>query len=225
MSSRPLPPENLEELLERANQIAGFTLGQLANRYQIEIPQDLRRDKGWIGQLLEYHLGATAGSKPWQDFPELGVELKTLPINSQGKPLETTFVCVAPLTQLTGETWETSHVRHKLSRVLWVPVLSERDIPLAERQIGTPVLWQPSPAEERLLQEDWQELTDMIAMGQVETITARHGRVLQLRPKGANRHALTDAFDQTGQRFQTLPRGFYLRIPFTHAILTQYFCE
>ncbi len=33
-------------------------------------------------------------------------------------PLETTFVCVAPLTGNSGVTWETSHVRHKLKRVL-----------------------------------------------------------------------------------------------------------
>jgi DNA mismatch repair protein MutH len=52
-----------------------------------------------------------------QDFAALGVELKTIPIDSQGKPLETTFVCVAPLTGNTGVTWETSHVRHKLKRV------------------------------------------------------------------------------------------------------------
>lgn len=55
--------------------------------------------------LLELYLGAMAGSKPEQDFPELGIELKTIPVDAAGKPLETTFVCVAPLTGNSGVTW------------------------------------------------------------------------------------------------------------------------
>ena len=51
-------------------------------------------------------LGASAGSKPEQDFAALGVELKTIPVDSLGRPLETTFVCVAPLTGNSGVTWE-----------------------------------------------------------------------------------------------------------------------
>ncbi len=78
--------------------------------------------------LLESVAGGKCGSKPEQDFAALGVELKTIPIDRLGKPLETTFVCVAPLTGNTGVTWKTSHVRHKLKRVLWVPVEGERQI-------------------------------------------------------------------------------------------------
>ena len=109
--------------------MAGYSLGELAQLAGIPIPRDLKRDKGWIGILLEIWLGASAGSKPEQDFAALGVELKTIPIDSSGRPLETTFVCVAPLTGNSGVTWENSHVRHKLKRVLWVPVEGERTIP------------------------------------------------------------------------------------------------
>jgi DNA mismatch repair protein MutH len=115
------------------------------------------------------------------------VELKTIPVDRQGKPLETTFVCVAPLTGNTGVT-ETSHVRHKLKRVLWVPVEGERQI-LSERRVGAPLLWSPDEDEEQQLRLDWEELMDMIVLGQVERITARHGEVLQLRPKAANSSA------------------------------------
>ncbi|MBR7443185.1 DNA mismatch repair protein MutH, partial [Klebsiella pneumoniae] len=78
--------------------------GELAVMAGLTIPNDLKRDKGWIGVLLERWLGASAGSKPEQDFAALGVELKTIPIDSQGRPLETTFVCVAPLTGNSGVT-------------------------------------------------------------------------------------------------------------------------
>lgn len=128
------PPQSQEQLLAQARQLAGYTLGELAALAGIPIPRDLKRDKGWTGILLELWLGASAGSKPEQDFAALGVELKTIPIDSRGRPLETTFVCVAPLTGNSGVTWESSHVRHKLQRVLWIPVEGERTIPLAARR-------------------------------------------------------------------------------------------
>ncbi len=218
-----VPPENESQLLSQAQALAGYTLSELAALANIPIPKDLRRDKGWIGVLLERWLGATAGSKPEQDFAALGVELKTIPIDRYGRPLETTFVCVAPLTGNTGVVWETSHVRHKLKRVLWVPVEGERSLPLAERRVGSPLLWSPSPAEEQQLRLDWEELMDLIVLGQVERITARHGEVLQLRPKAANSKVLTEAIGMHGEPILTLPRGFYLKKNFTAALLARHF--
>ncbi|AZQ85269.1 DNA mismatch repair endonuclease MutH [Colwellia sp. Arc7-635] len=215
-------PKNEAELLERAQDLAGMTLGEVAESINVVVPKDLKREKGWIGLLLEQVLGASAGSRPEPDFPHLGIELKSLPINYQGKPLETTFVCVAPLTGLVGAQWQTSHIRNKLARVLWVPVVSERSIPIAERIIGTAFIWSPSAEEEHLLALDWQELTDMIVLGNVENIHGKHGQVLQLRPKAANSHAKTQAFNRLGQPFMTLPRGFYLKTSFTQSLLNKY---
>ncbi len=217
------PPISVEQLMSRAYGIAGLSLAELAQRANWPLPKDLRRDKGWVGQLIEYHLGAEAGSKPEQDFPHLGIELKTIPINEQGKPLETTFVCVAPLLDIAGLSWQNSNVKNKLSCVLWLPVEGNREIPLGIRRVGSPLLWQPSPAEDALLQQDWEELMDRIALGDIEQVTARHGQVLQLRPKAANGRALTDAIGPDGQRIKTRPRGFYLKKEFTAQILESYF--
>ncbi|HDY7832078.1 TPA: DNA mismatch repair endonuclease MutH [Vibrio vulnificus] len=216
-------PHTEAELLQRANQIAGCSFAELAEEANMDVPLDLKRDKGWVGQLLEWHLGAPAGSKPQQDFSELGIELKSIPVSYSGKPLETTFVCVAPLTGVHGLTWETSHVRNKLSRVLWIPVEGEREIPLAERHVGTPLLWSPNDEEEILLKNDWEELMEMIVFGQFDQISARHGVALHLRPKAANSKALTEAYNINGKPIKTLPRGFYLRTQFTAQILQNAF--
>ncbi|MDC9621423.1 DNA mismatch repair endonuclease MutH [Xenorhabdus sp. XENO-7] len=219
----PSPPENEQQLLERANSLAGLSMGELAAQTNLPIPPDLKRDKGWVGMLLEYYLGASAGSKPEQDFEHIGIELKTIPVDKNGSPLETTFVCVAPLTGNSGIRWENCHVKRKLSRVLWIPVEGEREIPLAERRVGSPLLWSPDPIEEELLRRDWEELMDLIVLGKVENITARHGEVLQLRPKAANSRALTEAIGEFGQPIMTLPRGFYLKKNFTAPLLARYF--
>ena len=216
-------PQSETELLTRGRMLAGETLATLARKAEVAMPKDLRHAKGWVGQLLEWHLGATAGSKPEQDFQELGIELKTLPIDQAGKPLESTFVCVTPLLGITGLRWEESNVRNKLSRVLWIPVEGSRDIPLAARRIATPFIWSPDVAQEAQLRQDWEELMELVALGRIESITAHHGEVLQLRPKAANGQALTSAIGRQGQLIQTRPRGFYLRTLFTQQLLQQAF--
>ncbi|WP_261816733.1 DNA mismatch repair endonuclease MutH [Vibrio gallicus] len=212
-------PTTEKELCERALNLAGFTLGELAQQLDITPPDDLRRDKGWVGQLIERHLGAQAGSRPEQDFIHLGIELKTIPLSHTGTPLESTFVSVAPLTGITGLRWEESHIRQKLSRVLWIPVEGEREIPVQDRHVGMPVLWSPTTQQEQLIRNDWEELMEMIALGRIHEINARYGEVLQIRPKAANSRALTDAFGASGTSIKTLPRGFYLRSSFTKQIL------
>lgn len=216
-------PKNEQELLDAAYQLAGLSLSQLADDNELLVPESLNRNKGWIGNLLEIALGAHAGSKPQQDFPDLGIELKTIPINSKGKPLETTFVCVTPLIGISGLQWQNSNIANKLKKVLWVPILSEKSLAIGDRVIGTPFLWQPSPIESQLLQQDWEEIMDMIAMGDIENINGKIGQVMQLRPKAANSKALTDAIGVNGDVIKTLPRGFYLKIAFTHRILQNQF--
>ncbi|HHF6597809.1 TPA: DNA mismatch repair endonuclease MutH [Haemophilus influenzae] len=212
-------PQTLEQLLSQAQSIAGLTFGELADELHIPVPPDLKRDKGWVGMLLERALGATAGSKAEQDFSHLGVELKTLPINAEGYPLETTFVSLAPLVQNSGVKWENSHVCHKLSCVLWMPIEGSRHIPLRERHIGAPILWKPTAEQERQLKQDWEELMDLIVLGKLEQITARIGEVMQLRPKGANSRTVTKGIGKNGEIIDTLPLGFYLRKEFTAQIL------
>lgn len=215
-------PQTLEQLLSQAQSIAGLTFGELADELHIPVPIDLKRDKGWVGMLLERALGATAGSKAEQDFSHLGVELKTLPINAEGYPLETTFVSLAPLVQNSGVKWENSHVRHKLSCVLWMPIEGSRHIPLHERHIGAPIFWKPTTEQERQLKQDWEELMDLIVLGKLEQITARIGEVMQLRPKGANSRAVTKGIGKNGEIIDTLPLGFYLRKEFTAQILNAF---
>ena len=215
-------PQTLEQLLSQAQSIAGLTFGELADELNIPIPPDLKRDKGWVGTLLERALGATAGSKAEQDFSHLGVELKTLPINAEGYPLETTFVSLAPLVQNSGVKWENSHVRHKLSCVLWILIEGSRHIPLRERHIGAPILWKPTAEQERQLKQDWEELMDLIVLGKLDQITARIGEVMQLRPKGANSRSITKGIGRNGEVIETLPLGFYLRKAFTAGILNDF---
>ena len=203
----------------RADSLAGLTLGELADQYQLLVPQDLRRNKGWVGLLFERHLGATARSRAEPDFPHLGIELKSLPVDQMGKPLESTFVCSIELTQLADCEWESSRLVKKLQHVLWVPVEAQRDVPLTARRIGTPIFWQPDPEQAALLKADWEALSLLIAQGRTGEVTAHLGQVLQVRPKAAKGGSRRRALDDEGALYDEQPKGFYLRTSFTAAII------
>ncbi|MBQ4813972.1 DNA mismatch repair endonuclease MutH [Pseudoalteromonas luteoviolacea] len=222
---RVSPPLSISELMQRVEAIAGTTLGELAAQFKFKSPEDLLKEKGWPGQLIEHVLGASAGSKPVPDFEHIGVELKTLPISYQGKPLETTYVSIVPLTELTGLSWHQSSVKKKLTHVLWLPILAERDIAPVDRTIGTGFLWQPSVEQEAQLRRDWEEQIELIALGRIQEISGHLGEVMQIRPKAANSKVLTDAIGPNGGLIKTLPRGFYLKTQFTQTILVNQFAN
>jgi DNA mismatch repair protein MutH len=216
-------PRDESELLTRAAALAGLRLAELAGRFQAPVPLDLKRAKGFVGGLLERALGATAGSRAVPDFPELHIELKTLPVDRTGAPVESTFVCTIPLTEIGEVEWADSRVRRKLSRVLWVPVEGERRIPVGDRRIGQALLYELTAEDEALLRADWEELAGYIGRGHVEELRGSLGRVLQIRPKAAHSRARRLGFDADGAPFAALPRGFYLRPGFTGALLARHF--
>ncbi len=216
-------PYNERELLARARALGGMSLEMLAKNHAQTLPLSLRQAKGFVGQLIELALGAQAKNQSLPDFPHLGIELKTLPIDRQGHPRESTYVCTAP-TQVEVLDWEHSRVRQKLLHVLWVPIQADPSIPLAARRIGTPLLSKLEPALEAILQQDWEELTTMLRLGQEAQITAKLGTYLQIRPKAAHSRIMHASFNEEGERIQTNPRGFYLRTLFTRKLLEEGYC-
>jgi DNA mismatch repair protein MutH len=194
------------ELLSRALALRGRPVGTAG----------LRR-KGKVGELVERALGATGGSAATWDFPDLRVELKTIPVDARtGRPRESTFVCAVSLADADRAEWATSWVRSKLSRVLWVPVIVDVD---GAGVIGEARLWSPTPQQDRVLAGDFEEIMGRVGVGDVEGVTARIGRWLQLRPKAAHGRVRTLVPSVDGHTVATVPRGFYLRALFTAAIM------
>ena len=231
-------PTDEAELIRRARALAGLTLPELErlahgpaslceassasgaiSSEASERPISSLRRKGRVGQLVERALGAPGGSSRGPDLPTLGVELKTIPLNRQGVPQETTFVCTVPLSELPYTDFEQSVLRQRLARVLFVPIESEPGLPYEQRRVGQALLWSPSPAELALLRQDWERVARLVTAGEVESITGHLGEVLQVRPKAANASVHRVLETEDGQVQWVRPRGFYLRRTFTAAIV------
>lgn len=215
-----LPPETENVLMARASLLAGKTLGELASQARESVPASLHQAKGWIGQLIEKHLGATSGQLSQPDFVHLGIELKTLPVTPVGLPCESTYICTAPIPPHDIQ-WKASRVWRKMAKILWVPIESSPEKRLAELRIGSPLLWSPSRDIEKQLQQDWEELTELMLLGQFEKLSARYGEYLQIRPKAANAKTFVHAVDQDGRSTSLVPKGFYVRTTLTKRILLE----
>lgn len=172
---------------------------------------------------MEAALGATGGSRCQPDFPHLGVELKSIPVDGTAAPLESTWVCHAPVDGRLEPSWPDSAVHLKLACVLWIPIVGPRAQPWPERRVGAPALWTPDPAEEALLRRDYEEIAELIRLGRWDRLDATLGEALQLRPKAASSRDTTPALDESGAWIEVGPRGFYLRRSFTRAVLASFF--
>ncbi|MFO0692691.1 MAG: DNA mismatch repair protein MutH [Polyangiales bacterium] len=211
-------PRSEEELHRRARALAGRTIGEVAAELGLALPIDTTRGKGFVGSMVERALGATAGSRSLPDFPALGVELKTIPVDPSGAPKESTFVCSIPLPSIAEVDFEHSTVAKKLERVLFV-LVEAKGAELASRRIGTSFFWTPDETERRILADDYDALARLLAEGAFDRITAHLGVALQVRPKAANASIRRRGVAWDGSLEWTLPRGFYLRSRFTGRVI------
>ncbi|WP_236260982.1 DNA mismatch repair endonuclease MutH [Pantoea sp. SoEX] len=213
-------PKNEFTLLSRAQALAGFTIGNLARNADLLVPSDLKINKGWIGRLIEIYLGVISYNKSEQDFIDLGIELKTIPIDSLGNPTENTFICTASLIKNKNTTWRTSNIKNRLSKILWIPIEGDKNIPLKIRRIGRPFLWSPSIKEDMMLRKDWEEIMNLIIFGKINHINKYTGLLLQLGAKTLNSKLLNKDIENKDMIILTLPRKFYLKKFFTKIIIS-----
>ncbi len=218
LAARRAAPQSCAELAARAAALEGACVGRLAAALDVAVPEHSRHAKGFVGQLVECALGADpkAGSLP--DFPVLGVELKTVPVNAAGLPMESTFCCSIHMATADAQVWETSRLRHRLAHVLWLPVTGARLAPLAQRRFGRARLWRLEGDDETVLRADWECLMGHIGAGLVGRLSAHMGTALQVRPKAAHARVRTMAPGPEGYA-ACLPLGFYLRTGFTARII------
>lgn len=224
MSAGPPPgaPGSIAELQGRARGLAGRSVAEVAAALGYRVPKDLRGHKGFVGQLVELALGARGGSDPEPDFPELGVELKTLPITPAGRPVESTYVCMARLDGRETTDYAASYVAKKLAHVLFVPLVAD-DAPLPARRFAMPFSWEPDERDRARLAADFEQLHLRVRLGEIEDVRAIEGAVLQLRPKAMSRDDRTLGRSEDGWLVEVRPRGWYLRASFTAELVRRAF--
>lgn len=214
--------QQLLNLCKKARSFSGHKLDELANLCKLEKPVHNITSKGWSGQLVEQLLGVKNNSFAAPDFPELGVELKTIPVSLDYRPFETTYVTTVPLLPKEMTSFEDSILFAKLKNVLWIPLIAKtKSQPVQERVFGVPIFWQPNTEELSILKQDFFEIMEYIISGNIDGLNGQIGEYLHVRPKALNSKKRTYSVDGEGRQIITSPKGFYLRTCLTQKILNK----
>ena len=118
------------------------------------------------------------------EFARYGIEVKTVPVDAQGKIVEAMSFPAFHHEELIYETWEASDLLGRLNRLLIVPVHRSKGASLATTRLGKPLLW--SPAQEELvgIQAEWERFRHLIEIGQARDLPkASETTYIHVRPK------------------------------------------
>jgi DNA mismatch repair protein MutH len=213
----------LQDLLAHARALVGVTLADLADGLGLPVPVGRVRTKGWPGQIIERELGAGEACGRGQDFAALRIELKTVPVDGAHVPRESTAVCQIDPVTIAGESWDTSYVRHKLARVLFVGLeVRDEAVSVGDRRVSVVRLWSPSVVDQQVLRADFEHFVrGYFRRGRGDEISGHEGVALQVRPKGRNAEDRRDAFGPDGRPVRVGKCGFYLRPAFVGRILRE----
>lgn len=211
---------NEKKLISYAMSIYGYTIYDLARKFNFVIPKNIE-NKGYIGQIIEKIFGVYVANQAVSDFYNLGIELKTIPINKERKSLESTFICATSFIGINGVIWETSYLYYKLKRILWIPIKINNAKSLKEYIIDLPFLWSPNFKEEKIIKQDWEDIMYFITFGKIEKLNSKYGEILQVKKKSNNKSSLTQGIGEYGQKIFISPRSFYLRKNFTNKLINK----
>ncbi|QJC32252.1 hypothetical protein GJT89_02045 [Enterobacteriaceae endosymbiont of Donacia versicolorea] len=206
-------------LLLRAQLIKGFNIIDIARWLNYKIPKNINKDKGIMGKLIEFYLiGKHQNNKSNQDLPYLGIEIKTITINKKNKVINDNFICSFSLINENNFLFYKSKLYNKISKILWIPIIKNINIPFFMNKIGKAFLWKPSNDDKIKLFNDWNNLTKLLILGQINNINSYNGYILLVKNK-SNKKKLTKAIDKNGKIIFVTPKSFYFKKNFLNFIL------
>lgn len=204
---------SLDQIESRMQLCHGLSLEQLHHMIYQTKPESI--GKGWTGRLLEQWLGVTNLNESTPDLPEIGLEIKTLPVSHKGRVLEHTFLATIPFPFREG-SFRRSRLYNKIQKILWIPIVRKEKRMSFQDQIGAAFIQDLEKDSEVLskLTEDWDLLAGLLREESYRLISSEVGDILHIRPKAQNAAQKIWVGEQ-----KINPMGFYFRKNYTQELI------
>lgn len=210
----------LAPLLEKIENSRGKTIREIKSELNIERENMI---KGASGLIIENLLGIPNNNTDDADIPEIGCEVKTLPLqlnrNGLFKVKEPTAIQMIDYFKVAKETWETAKIRKKITFTFWIVFLAkEGGLPLHQDDyiVLDWYLDYPCNSETEIFKKDWEEIQDFIIRGLSDELSCSMGEYIEPKTKGANNQDKTDAPDGNGGILKARRRAFYYKKNYTN---------
>ncbi len=199
----------------------GKTIGQL--KEELFIGEKCKMKKGAAGLIVENILGIKNNNRDEPDIPQIGCEIKILPLqkNRDGtiKAKEPTAIQMINYCEVAKETWETAKLRSKINLTFWVVYLAKengKSKAQDEYVIVDYFLDHPSDVQNGIFKTDWEEIQSYIVRGDADKLSCSMGTYIEPKTKGANNEDKTDAPDGKGGLTRVRRRAFYYKKNYTN---------
>lgn len=198
----------------------GKTIGEIKEELNIH---NTVMKKGASGLIVETLLGIKNNNIKDADIPEIGCEVKILPLqknkNGEIKAKEPTAIQMINYFEVANQTWETADLRKKINLTFWVVYLAKENgkaFAQDDYKIIDYFLDQPSQSDNLVFKSDWELIQDYIKRGDADKLSCSMGKYLEPKTKGVNNKNLTDAPDGKGGSIRAKRRAFYYKKHYTN---------
>jgi len=212
--------EILTPLFDIVKNAKGKTIGELKLELSIE---KANMKKGASGLIIENLLGIKNNNISDADIPEIGCEIKILPIqknkNGEIKAKEPTQIQMINYFEVAREKWETAKIRKKINLTFWIVYLAkENSIKMQQNDYKIIDYFVDHPDENKILvfKRDWELIQDFIKKGLSDKLSSSMGEYLEPKTKGANNQDKTNAPDGKGGEIRAKRRAFYYKKKYTN---------
>lgn len=217
ISSRVI--EVMSPLFEIIKQSKGKTIGEIKRMLNIERE---KMKKGASGLIVENLLGLKNNNTADADIPEIGCEVKILPLqknkNGEIKAKEPTAIQMINYFEVANETWETAKLRRKIILTFWVVYLAKKDGKKLQQDdyiILDYFLDRPTEVQNLVFKKDWNDIRDFIVKGLSDKLSCSMGQYIEPKTKGKNSKDVTLAPDGHGGEIKVRRRAFYYKKNYT----------
>ncbi|MCI1646282.1 MAG: hypothetical protein LKI67_01310 [Olsenella sp.] len=187
-SNLPYDPGKIDSIVECAGSLVGHALREKTNAPELQSPKQRR---GSFGNALEEHFfDYKLNSNSMPDFPKVGLELKSTPVKrtAKGEPVAKERLVLMQINYMTvvHETFETSRLVKKASKILLVSYVWEKDSGPLDYKVEMAELWGLPREDMAQFKIDWETVVDKIRSGHAEDISGSDTLYLEACTKAAN---------------------------------------
>lgn len=192
--------------LEKIKEIIGTDLRKLADKYDVTVFKNGKKNKGWAGHVIERHLGLPTNSSQSPNFGSW--ELKTISMKylrtGELTIKETMAITMIDAYNIERTSFENSHLLTKLKKVVVAARVWENQTEPSSLLYAVKTFDLDNPEIFNQVKQDYDLVRKVIIEQGFSALSGSMGVYIQPRTKGAG-HGSTS-------------RAFYARVPFLKKI-------
>ncbi len=139
----------------------------------------IKNDKGIIGKIIENIFQIKNKNDSDADWNDIGLELKTIPLNKKLNPKELTKICIIKKNNIKVN-WEKSQVYKKIKNILWIPYEGSVKIAISKKRILIPFIYTLTNKEEKIIKNEWEIIIESFLFCNNNNFFIKEGEFLKL---------------------------------------------